>query len=156
VRSPNFRDYSRIVEAGDAYDDDLNAIIDEISRGGGVSERFYRAGIDSDHDTLLEQEGVIHLHLGGKNSDVLLFLVQYADRVVLLEINTHKHFKTDPIGTLLRSLHEQHLLRATAEELAKMQQAIDVATAAQGQGRATAMERLKAEAALRRLGKDGE
>lgn len=40
----------------------------------------------------------MHLHLGGKDSDVILFLIQYADRVVLLETNTHVHFRTQPAG----------------------------------------------------------
>lgn len=40
----------------------------------------------------------MHVHLGSKDSDVLVFLIQYADRVVLLETNTHVHFRTQPAG----------------------------------------------------------
>jgi len=139
-----------MVVDGTVYDDDLNDIITQVSIGEDLSERFYRAGIDDDPDALLEQEGVIHLHLGGKNSDVLLFLVQYPDRVVLLEINTHKHFKTDPIGTLLRSLYEQYLLRSAAEELTKAQEAVDAAAAVRAQKLADAKAKLKARAIARR------
>jgi hypothetical protein len=38
----------------------------------------------------------LHLHLGGKDSDTLVFLIQYADRVVLLKSNSHVHCKTTP------------------------------------------------------------
>lgn len=155
MRAPNFRDQSRMVLDGTAYDDDLDEIISQIAAGAGVSERFYRAGIDEDHDALLAQEGVIHLHLGGKNSDVLLFLVQYPDRVVLLEINTHKHFETDPIGTLLRSLHERYLLRSAAEEITKAQEVASAAAASGAEKLAAAKERLKAQASARRRDKGG-
>lgn len=42
-------------------------------------------------------------------SDVLLFAVEYDDRVVFLEVNSHKHFKTEPKGSVLLSLHHQCL-----------------------------------------------
>lgn len=35
----------------------------------------------------------MHLHLGGRGSDTLLFLMQFADKVVLLETNTHRRFR---------------------------------------------------------------
>jgi hypothetical protein len=119
-RSPGFRDHSGAVTPGSEYDDDLDDIIDRISQGHTLPERYYRAGIDRDHDDLLETEGVVHLHLGGRNSDVLLFLVQYPDRVVLLEINTHKHFATEPKGSLLRAVHERHLARIAQEVAAQL------------------------------------
>jgi hypothetical protein len=46
----------------------------------------------------------MHLHLGGRDSDVLVFLIQYADRVVLLETNTHVHFRTQPAGKNILAL----------------------------------------------------
>jgi hypothetical protein len=42
-------------------------------------------------------------------SDVLLFAVEYADRVVFLEVNSHKHFDREPKGSVLLSLHKQCL-----------------------------------------------
>jgi hypothetical protein len=44
-------------------------------------------------------------------SDELLFAVEYADRVALLEVNTHKHFKTEPKGSVLLSLHRSSLIK---------------------------------------------
>ena len=81
----------------------------------------------------------MHLHLGGQNSDELLFLVQYPERVVLLEINSHKHFATEPKGSLLDSLHERHLARIATEI------AMDAASEAARRGArlAGAMHRLK-------------
>lgn len=77
---------------------ELDEIVESIEHGEGVPEAFYRAGIDRDRDALLEQRGIMHLHLGGKDSDTLVFLVQYRDRVVLLESNSHVHFRTTPKG----------------------------------------------------------
>ena len=93
----------------------MKEIVARISAGRPLPDRFYRAGVDRDHDALLDALGVMHLHLGGRGSDDLLFLVQYPDRVVLLEINSHKHFTTEPKGSLLASLHEQHLERMAKE-----------------------------------------
>ena len=76
----------------------LDEIIESIERGDGVSDSHYWAGIDLDADSLLADQGIMHLHLGGEDSDVLVFLIQYANRVVLLETNTHVHFRTQPAG----------------------------------------------------------
>jgi hypothetical protein len=47
--------------------------------------------------------------LGGKESDVLVFLIQYTDRVVLLETNSHIHFRTHPAGKNLLALSQSWL-----------------------------------------------
>ena len=154
VSAPNFRDYSRRAGKGTIYEDELNEIIEQISSGKGISEEFYRAGIDVDDDELLEKEGIMHLHLGGKNSDVLLFLVQYPDRVVLLEINTHKHFRTEPVGSILKSLHDHYLARAAAEARVKAQELAEQADATREGRLAAAKAKLKARASARREAKD--
>ena len=154
VSAPNFRDDSRRANEGTIYDNDLNEIIEQISSGKGISEEFYRAGIDVDDDELLEKEGIMHLHLGGKNSDVLLFLVQYPDRVVLLEINTHKHFRTEPVGSILKSLHDRYLMRSAAEAQVKAQELAQQADATREVRLAAAKAKLKARASARREGKD--
>ena len=51
----------------------------------------------------------MHLHLGGKDSDVLVLLIQYPDRVVLLETNTHVHFRTQPAGKNIVALTQAWL-----------------------------------------------
>jgi hypothetical protein len=58
---------------------------------------------------LLEARGIMHLHLGGKNSDIVLFLIQYADQVVLLETNSHVHFRTQPAGKNILALSQSWL-----------------------------------------------
>lgn len=40
---------------------------------------------------------------------MLVFVVEYEDRVVFLEINGHKHFRTDPPGSLLHALYSATL-----------------------------------------------
>jgi hypothetical protein len=51
----------------------------------------------------------MHLHLGGKESDIVVFLIQYVDRVVLLETNSHIHFRTQPAGKNLLALSQSWL-----------------------------------------------
>ena len=92
-----------------ALQEELLDIIESIERGDGVPEAHYRAGIDRDRDGLLEERGIMHLHLGGKDSDVLVFLVQYPDRVVLLETNSHVHFRTQPAGKNIVALSQAWL-----------------------------------------------
>ena len=69
----------------------------------------YRAGVDRDPDALLENQGIMHLHLGGRDSDVLVFLILYSDRVVLLASNTHVHFRTRPPGKNILALTQSWL-----------------------------------------------
>lgn len=50
-----------------------------------------------------------------------MFLIQYADRVVLLESNTHMHFRTQPPGKNILALSQswlanlEHDMRAAAD-----------------------------------------
>lgn len=83
---------------------DLDEAIDSITRGQGLPERFYRAGIDDDRDTFLATYGVLHIHLGGKDSDVLVYLVQYDETVVLLRTGTHAELQRTPPSSVLRSI----------------------------------------------------
>lgn len=101
----HFHDFASVGKLPDLRAE-LDDIIESIERGDGVSEFYYRAGIDRDGDALLADQGIMHLHLGGKNSDVLVFLIQYADRVVLLETNTHVHFRTQPAGKNIVALSQ--------------------------------------------------
>jgi hypothetical protein len=122
--------------------DEFDAIIESIERGDGVPEVHYRAGIDSDPDDLLKQRGIMHLHLGGKNSDVLVFLIQYADRVVLLESNTHVHFRTQPAG--------KNILALSQSWLANLEKQVQVAAEA-ARAAAVEAEREAAEADRARI-----
>jgi len=97
VYQNNFQDFARISKNPDLIEQ-LYEIILSIENGDGVPEEYYRSGIDRDYDELLELKGVMHLHLGGKNSDVLVYLIQCPDKVILLETNTHKHLQSTPKG----------------------------------------------------------
>jgi hypothetical protein len=108
-RGSTYADHTKTVASDPRLLDDLEEITDCIERGRPLDRRFYRSGLEIDEDPLLEAEGIKHLHLGNMGSDVLLFAVEYQDRVVLLEVNTHKHFRTEPKGSVLLSLHRQCL-----------------------------------------------
>ncbi len=89
--------------------EELFQALQSIRRGDGVPAAHYRAGIDRDRDALLEEQGIMHLHLGGRDSDVLVFPIQYSDRVVLLESNMHVHFRTSPAGKNILALTQSWL-----------------------------------------------
>jgi hypothetical protein len=103
-----FQDFAKVAQRPDLQDE-LDNIIESIERGDGVPEAHYRAGIDRDQDGLLNENGIMHLHLGGKNSPTLVFLVQYKDKVVLLETNSHMHFRTKPPGKNILALTQSWL-----------------------------------------------
>lgn len=82
-------------------------IVDAIAGGEALPQWAYRSGIDSDDppDRLLSRYGIMHLHLGSKTSNDLMFLMQFDDHVVILAIGNHKHFAEDPPGKLLYEFH---------------------------------------------------
>jgi len=125
VFTSRWTDYAGIKE-NPALLDEFDDIVESIERGDGVPEAHYRTGIDVDSDDLLAQRGIMHLHLGGQNSDVLIFLIQYADRVVLLETNTHIRFRTQPAGKNILALNQSWLGNLERE----MEQAAAVARTA--------------------------
>jgi len=93
VHIKSFQDFAGVARRPDLQDE-LDDIIESIDR---------------DRDGLLEARGTMHLHLGGKNSDIVLFLIQYADQVVLLETNSHVHFRTQPAGKNILALSQSWL-----------------------------------------------
>lgn len=103
---PLYRDYVGLSRAPNLARE-LVELVERIEKGHIVPERYYRSGIDTDRDRLLEETGILHLHLGGAASDVLVFLIQYPTYVVLLEVNDHQAFASDPPGSRLLALHEQ-------------------------------------------------
>jgi hypothetical protein len=119
VLAPNYRDQTRSVARNPRLVEDLEEITECIENGIALQQRFYRSGIEVDRDELLEEDGVKHLHLDNQGSDVLLFAVEYAERVVFLEVNSHRHFKTEPKGSVLLTLHQQCLKNEDAVAAAR-------------------------------------
>lgn len=68
----------------------LTQIISDISAGRDLGP-YYRKGINEvdPPDTLLQTLGVMHLHIGGKNSNNLLYLQQFSEHVLLLRVSGH-------------------------------------------------------------------
>ncbi|WAJ29439.1 hypothetical protein [Antarcticirhabdus aurantiaca] len=92
----------------------FDVIQDCIESGHELPRWAYRKGIGVTHDELLEEDGIMHLHLGSRDSNELLYLIQYADHVAYLEINNHLHFTTKPIGAVLRRFHAKAVDRVEA------------------------------------------
>ncbi len=95
----------------------------------------------------------MHLHLGGKDSNTLVFLVRYADLVLLLESNSHVHCKTNPKGKNIVALVQAWFLNLEREMASAEQAAREAADAAQRHAAderrarlATSLARLKREA----------
>lgn len=73
-----------------------------IEQGHELPPRFYRNHIGKNVDELLDATGVKHIHLGTTKDDVLLFVQEFDDFIVLLEIADHKaNFNQIPIGKVL-------------------------------------------------------
>jgi len=64
-------------------------------------------------DPLLANHGIMHLHLGQPSTNHLLYLIQYADAVIFLELNDHKYVRmaTLPSSQNLLAVHVAHLKR---------------------------------------------
>lgn len=76
---------------------DFSKVHTLILNGGDLSP-YYRSGNGVTSDRLLADSGVMHLHLGGKGSDTLLYLLQFPMHVVYLCIDTHVHVDDCPPG----------------------------------------------------------
>lgn len=100
-----FIDRVAIGTLGGTFEADLLKLRQCITTGVQLPSRFYRRGKGIDDDPALSRFGIMHLHLGGQGSDVLVFLMQFAEDVILLEINNHRPFQDIPPARTLRYRH---------------------------------------------------
>lgn len=95
---------------------DFADITARIERGEDLSA-YYRAS--TGYDKLVKEHQVMHLHLGGKGSDALLYLIQYPECVLFLCVDSHIHLNDVPVGKrfplLGRRSHEKGLKAACDE-----------------------------------------
>ena len=84
---------------------ELELLTNRVTEGKIIPDRFYRKDRDTSTDRLLEEDGIMHLHLGSKDSSELLYLMQFSNRIIFLEVSDHYHFSLDPPGTVLKNLH---------------------------------------------------
>ncbi|WP_156367681.1 hypothetical protein [Brevundimonas sp. Leaf363] len=75
------------VSADPKLRNDLLDLIDLITEGKPIPNRYYRSS--AGRDRLLEEEGIMHLHLGHAGSNVIIYLLQFEDEVLLLAAGTH-------------------------------------------------------------------
>ena len=88
---------------------DFNELQDHIHNGWTIPSRFYRLGVGKTPDLLLRKTGVKHLHLGGSASDVLVYLLELDDRVIIVRIADHRFLEDRPRGIgLFRLLGLRH------------------------------------------------
>jgi hypothetical protein len=152
IMAPNFRDW--VDALGDAeVARRYNDIADRIRDGRLLATRTYRRGIERDEDALLQEDGIKHLHLDNGGGDQLLFCVEYDDAVVFLEINSHRHFGTEPPGSVLLSLHRACLEREDQDASERRKGRLSDKIAAIGRGllrrRSASERRERAESAPR-------
>lgn len=88
---------------------DFNELVDCIYNGQEIPESYYRLGVDDGKDRLLAERGVKHLHLGGRASNTLVYLIELDDRVILLRIAGHSYLEDRPRGKTLFERMAQHL-----------------------------------------------
>lgn len=79
----------------------FNELLDHIENGWEVPDVFYRLDVDKNKDLLLELTGVKHLHLGGRGSDTLVYLIETEKVVFILRIAGHPYLEDYPRGGLL-------------------------------------------------------
>ncbi len=91
VISSSYQEYKRLTAAERA---DINTIRKCVEAGLDIPSRFYRPQSGS-YDQVLNDYGVLHLHLGSDTSDTILFLKQYATKVLILETNSHQRFRNE-------------------------------------------------------------
>lgn len=118
--SPTFRDPAGIAR-DDVYAGKIDLIRTCIANGTPLPSGYYSKGAGIRSDTMLTTFGIMHLHLGRWNTDALLWLVQYPEHVVFLELSDHKPFEQRPVGGRFHGYHAGGILAREKE--------IDAATA---------------------------
>ena len=78
---------------------EFDDLLDHISNGWEIPDHFYRADIGKNKDRLLEETGIKHLHLNGSGSDIIVYLIELEDRVILLRISGHAYLEDEPRGS---------------------------------------------------------
>ena len=85
------------------FQGNLDTIVSCITNGTAIPEQYYRQTIG--RDTLLEELGWIHLHIGyGIDDNVLLFVSQSEHVVVFVILADHRIFSEEPVGKSIRGL----------------------------------------------------
>lgn len=86
-----------------------------IANGTPLPSGYYSKGAGMRADTMLINFGIMHLHLGRWNTDELLWLVQYPDHVVFLELSDHRPFDQRPVGGRFHRYHSGGILTREKE-----------------------------------------
>ncbi|MBS5905185.1 hypothetical protein [Roseomonas mucosa] len=98
---PGFDQSIKARKLTDAQILQLVGIEDAIVNGRPIAG-FYRAS--TGRDELLLRHGVMHLHLDHSGSNVLLYLMQFSEHVLLLSVGGHGLVDSRPPGANLPTL----------------------------------------------------
>jgi hypothetical protein len=120
-QSPTYR---RTIPLTDEITDELDIIRDRIINGYALPPRYYRKDRDTTPDELLDQYGIMHLHLCGQNSNIILYLIQYNNFVIFLELSDHGPFTNRPVGAQLQS-HKSGIDTVIANRKAKIKSGLN-------------------------------
>lgn len=82
----------------------FNELEDRIYNGHQIPDDYYRLDLGRNRDRLLHEKGVKHLHLGGRASNFLVYLIELEDRVIFLRIDDHALMEDEPRGDRLMRL----------------------------------------------------
>lgn len=115
IMSSTFRDPGAL-----AQDDEIAKAIDHIrtciANGTPLRSGYYSKGAGMRSDTMLDSYGIMHLHVRGRwNTDELLWLVQYPEHVMFLELSDHTPFDQRPVGGRFYRYHSGGILTREKE-----------------------------------------
>ena len=85
------------------YADNIAKINDFITQGPSIPEEFYRSTTGKDY--LLEEQGLIHLHIGRNiNDDILLIVKETENGVIFVAVTDHSLFDERPRGKTIKRI----------------------------------------------------
>lgn len=94
----------------------IKKVQEDIENGRGLEESFYRKFIDdpTKPDHLLDDCGIMHIHILEESCSELLYIAQYTRFVTVLELTDHRHFDavSRPHSKELMIIHGDAMLDA--------------------------------------------
>ena len=113
-----------------ADSEQLLDLIEAIESGSTLSPRLYRRRRNDTPDRLLADEAIMHLHLGGQDSDTLVYLMQFEHEVVLLAIAGHVYLQPEK-RPALKVMSEAEKRRAVLRDKLKVDEVAKAESARQ-------------------------
>lgn len=139
------------VSANKLISDNIQSIMNCIENGAPIPQKHYRASSDRKGDELLVKFGIIHLHLVHPGDNNILYLQQYEDFVLLLEVSTHTHLEKIPIGSNFNMYSINKRATKIANEIAELKRQKDDAIRKNKEELQKSIARLKNSASINNI-----